>query len=116
MSNDETTQKPKGKPSTRGIQSILGGYFLVREGTTKQLPFLLFIAFLAVIYIGNTYYAEKIIRQNEELQNELKELKFEYINTKSKLMQKSRQSEIAKSLAGRGIKESTVPPKKIYLK
>lgn len=116
MRDDGTNQKRKGNTATKGIQSILGGYFLVREGTTKHLPFLLFVAFLAVIYIGNSYYAEKITRQNEDLQKDLKELKFEYINTKSKLMQRSRQSEIAKSLAGRGIKESTIPPKKLYIK
>ena len=105
----------KGNAAAKGVQSILGGYFLTRKKTAKHLPFLLFLAFLAIIYIGNSYYAEKNIRRIEKLQRELKELRYEYVNTKSQLMQNSRQSKVATSLANKGIKESTVPPNKIFV-
>ena len=107
--------KKKNKNGALSAQDILGGGFLTKERTVKHLPFLLFFAFMAIIYIGNSYYAEKNIRKIEKLQKEVKELRYEYITNKSKLMQSSRQSMVAKSLKNKGIKESTVPPNKIFV-
>lgn len=108
-------QSKKGKKQGTSLGSILGGGFLTNEKTAKNLPFLLFLAFLGIIYIGNSYTAEKKIRRIEKLQKELKELRYDHIYTKSKLMSKSRQSEVAESLSDEGIKESRTPPAKIYL-
>lgn len=107
-------KKNKNNSAAKGIQSFLGGSFLTRESTSRNLPFLLFIAGLAIIYIANSFYAEKNIRQVEKLQKQLKEIRYEYITIKSDLMQNNRQSKVAGNLAGKGIKESTVPPKKIF--
>lgn len=103
------------KTAAKGIQSFLGGSFLTREKTARNLPFLLFLAGLAIIYIANSYYAEKNIRQVEKLQKQLKVIRYEYITIKSDLMQNNRQSKVASNLEGRGVKESTVPPKKIFV-
>jgi len=116
MDKENRRNKRKSKEAANSFRNILGGGFLTRETTAKQLPFLLFIAFLAVIYIGNSYYAEKNIRRIEKLQKELKELRYEHIHTKSKLMQNTRQSKVAYNLKYKGIKESTVPPNKIVVK
>ncbi len=95
---------------------LLGGDFLTNDTSLSQLPFLLFIMFLGIIYIGNVYYAEANIRNISNLKNEIKELRFEHISTKSKLMQLSKQSELVKLLKMQGIKESTIPPYKIVEK
>jgi hypothetical protein len=87
-----------------------------KEQVTKWLPFIMFMSFLAFIYITNSYYAEKNIRKIDKISQELKELRSEYITTKSELMFKSNQSEIAHQLENYGVKESTVPPKKIMIK
>lgn len=99
----------------RMIQSILGGGFLTKDGVVNQLPFLFYATFLAILYIANIYYAEKDIREFNALKKELKELRYEYITSKSSLMNISKQSEIAKRLLGSGIKESVVPPYKLVL-
>ncbi|MCB0806488.1 MAG: hypothetical protein KDC05_11875 [Bacteroidales bacterium] len=101
------------KKTAGALQSILGGGFLANKKTAENMPFLLFLAFIALIYIGNSYYAEKKIRKIERLQKEVKELRYDYIYNRSQLMSKSRQSEIAKTLSLEGIKESRTPPKKI---
>lgn len=101
------------KKTARSLQSVLGGGFLANKRTAENVPFLLFLAFLGLIYIGNSYYAEKKIRKIEHLQKEVKELRYNFIYTRSQLMSKSRQSEIAKTLSYEGLKESRTPPKKI---
>ena len=111
----EKKKKKGNNQAARSAQNILGGTFLTRESTAKHLPFLLFLAFIAIIYIGNSYYAEKNIRKIEKLQKQLKEMRYEYISHKSDVNYRSRQSEVANSLKNKGIKESTVPPTKIFV-
>ena len=111
----EKKKKKGNNQAARSAQNILGGTFLTRESTAKHLPFLLFLAFIAILYIGNSYYAEKNIRKIERLQKQLKEMRYEYISLKSDVNYRSRQSEVANSLKNKGIKESTVPPTKIFV-
>jgi len=106
----------QGGKTARSLQSILGGGFLANKKTWENFPFLLFLVLLAILYIGNSFYAEKNIRKIEKFQKELKELRYEHIYTKSKVMSKSKQSEVAESLTEEGIKESRTPPAKIKMK
>lgn len=110
---DKQENKKRKNNLAQLLQSILGGGFLANKKTLANLPFVLYLAFLAIIYIGNSFYAEKNIRHIEKLQRELKELRYEHIFLRSKVMSESRQSAVAESLQEQGIKESRVPPKKI---
>ncbi len=74
------------------------------------MPFVLFLACIALFYIANGYYADDKIREVNKLSNNLKELRTEYIFTKSELMFASKQSEVAKSAEKLGLKEPVVPP------
>lgn len=98
------------------LHSVMDGSILTRQKLVKQLPFILYITFLAILYIANSYNAEKTIIEIGKIKHELEELRYEYITTKSNLMFHSKQSEIAGRLSGSGIRESVVPPKKIIAK
>ncbi len=102
--------------SSRLIKSLLGGSFLAKDSSVRFLPFLLFLTFFGLIYIANIYYAEENIRKIDDLSRDLKELRYEYISTHTKLMHISKQSELAKRLEVLGLKESTTPPYKIQAK
>jgi len=67
------------------------------QSIVKQVPFFLFLALLAVVYIYNGHYADKTMRKINRTAKEVKELKYEYIAVKSKVMFQSKQSELAKS-------------------
>jgi hypothetical protein len=110
------TQSPSaGRKLGRSLKSILDGTFLTRERFFKALPFLLYLVALALAYIANVYYLEKTIRQMDDTERELQELRFEYITTKSGLMNQSKSSVVAKRLEKEGIRPSTTPPEKIRL-
>ena len=98
------------------FQNILGGNFLKRESTLRLLPFFLFLTLISMFYIANTYYAEKKERDIQALRKSLKELRYEYITTRSELMNQSQQSEVARRLEAINIKESRVPPVKVIKK
>jgi len=110
----ENPQVKKKRRISRSIQSLLEGDFLSREGVVKNLPFLAFLAIIAIIYIANTYYAEKTFKDIEATKVELKELRYKYITTKSNLMYISKQSEISVRATLLGLKESKVPPYKLF--
>jgi hypothetical protein len=81
----------------------------------RNYKFVLFIFGLIILYIYNAQNVERLIIQSDKLRNQIKEMRFEFLTTKSELMFKSNQSEIAKKLEIYGIKESTVPPNKIVV-
>ena len=97
------------------IRDLIDGSILTRKSIVKQLPYILFLSMLALIYIGNRYHAEKIIRDLDKLQNEVIDLRAESITSESDLMYISKQSEVARLLREEhsSIKESVTPPVKI---
>jgi hypothetical protein len=107
--------KSKGKPAGGTIKSVLEGSFLVREKMIRLLPFLLFLTAIGLLYIFNSNYANRTIISISKTKRQIEEQRFEYINTKSKLMQTTRQTEIAKRLQNSGLKESKTPPRKILI-
>lgn len=116
----DTEKKPspknRGNKVARSFLNIFSGNFLSKDNVIHQLPFILFLTLIALGYIANGYYAEKSVRAISQTATELKELKSEYITTKSELMFMSNQSEVARASAPLGLKESTTPPKKIVVK
>ncbi len=80
------------------------------QAVVKQVPFFLFLALLAVIYIYNGHTADKTIRSINRTGKEVKELQYEYIDKKSKVMGRSRQSEVVKAVEPLGLKELTGTP------
>lgn len=111
---EKTEATSVGKPSN-GFKSILTGSFLSKELVVSSLPYIFFLTFLGICYIANGYQAEKVIRKLYNTTNELKELRSEYITTKSDLMVISKQSQVARATEGMGLRELTSPPKKIVL-
>jgi hypothetical protein len=80
------------------------------QWVVKNVPFFLFLAVLAVIYIYNGHYADKTVRNINKVSRELKELQYEYKTLKSEVMFRSKQSELAKAVEPLGLKELTSPP------
>ncbi len=80
------------------------------QSIVKQVPFFLFLAVLAVVYIYNGHYSDKTIRKINQTAKEVKELKYEYISVKSKVMYQSKQSELIKAVEPLGLKELVESP------
>lgn len=82
----------------------------------NNLPFILFIAFLGVIYIANRHYAENTVRKISSLSKEVKVMSWEFKTLKADLMLRSTQSEVLNLVDTVGLKELVVPPRKIVIK
>lgn len=97
------------------IFEVINGNFLSKDNIQKHIPFILFLFAVSLVYIANGYMAENTVRKINARNNELKELRSEYISTKSELMYHSKQSGLVDIIQSKnlGLKESFVPPKKI---
>jgi len=99
----------------KAAKGVLAGEFL-SDRSFRYFPFLLFLAFLASIYIANNYLAENKVRKANKMRENLKEMRYEYITGKSELMEVSKQSKISSRLMDIGIRENTEPIKSIKIK
>jgi hypothetical protein len=97
------------------LHSLLDGTFLTRGRFRRAMPYILFLIILGVVYISNIFQVEKSKRQIDNLEEELRELRYEYITSRSKLMNESKPSEIVIKLKDTGIGETLEPPKKIVI-
>lgn len=107
---EEKEKKISKRP--KGVKSFIGGTILTDERITRQIPFILFLAFLGILLITNRYRSEKVIRKIEVLQDSIKELRSESVTISAKLMDVSRPSEVIEKVkeAGLGLEEADLPP------
>jgi hypothetical protein len=81
------------------------GKWLNYQSIVKQMPFFLFLALLAVVYIYNGHHADKLSRDIAKTSKELKELQYEYKTVKGEVLFRSKQSELVKAVEPLGLKE-----------
>lgn len=108
------------KKRSKGLGGLLGKLDSAGESGMKRLlfnmPFVLFLVFLAVLHIANNHMAENYARRITRTEKEVKQLRWRYMTTASGMMQKSKQSEVAKVVDAQGLKELRIPPYKIETK
>lgn len=98
-----------------GIYDILKARFLINEDATatKNWRFIVFLIFLSIIMIANTQKFEQKVMRIIDLTNQVKELRSEFVNTRSELMKLKMESTITKEMENTGVAPAQVPPVKI---
>lgn len=76
----------------------------------KNIPFFLFLSALAVLYIYNGHYADKLARKIATSEKNIKELEYEYKSIKSEVIFRSKASELVKAVEPLGLHELKRPP------
>jgi hypothetical protein len=105
-------EKPVKEISENALWQLFSKSFNA-EKATNALPFVLYLAFLGMIYIGNMHLAEKNIRDIDKISKEVKELSWDYKTAKADLAYKSTLTEVAKRVDTLGLKESIEPPQRL---
>jgi hypothetical protein len=107
---------PGGFSVFSGVEKSLKLETYFEEGfPVHYLPKILFVLMLALVYIGNTHYAEQTVRKINLMQVEVEDLRADYTTLKSDLMFSSKQSEVARKVKAFGLKESLIPPYKVVV-
>lgn len=112
-----TTTKNEGSSGSSlfsGIEKRLRLESYFEEGFPVQnVPKILFVMLLGLLYISNTHYTEKTVRKINAMQAEVEDLRADYTTLKADLMFASKQSEVARKVKSIGLTESLKPPYKI---
>lgn len=100
------------------VKSLISGSLFSERIILGNLPFILLLTILGAFYIANRFHAEKIIRETDQLQEEVKELRAEAMAITSELMYLSNQSQVTRLINQRGLelKELKDPPYKLVVK
>ena len=99
-----------------GVYNILKARFLVNEDATKNWRFILFVVFLMILMIANSHRFDQKVFKIADLNNEVKELRSEFVDRRSELMKLRMESTVSAKMVQRGIVPSQVPPQKIKVK
>ena len=77
------------------------------EVAVRYLPHLLFLTGLAVLYIANVHYGERMLRETTKLENEVENLRSDYASLKAKYdSYTGKQINIAESAKKLGLQAS----------
>jgi len=84
------------------------------QSIVKNIPFMLFLSALAILYIYNGHYADKLIRKIGKAERNVRELEYEYKTIKSEVIFRSKPTEMIKAMEPMGLKELSEPPQVIF--
>ena len=80
------------------------------------IPYISFLALLAVIYIANNHHAVEVQRELNKRQKELKQLRWRDMDTKTRLMNAGMETKIIQSAQPLGLEPLTLPAYSISVK
>ena len=100
----------------KSVYDILKGKFLISDDSFKNWRVIIFISVLAIIMIASSHSADRKVHEIAQLNNEVKEWRSSFVETRSKLMRLKMESSIMKKVTDKGLAPSQVPPKKIRIK
>jgi hypothetical protein len=99
-----------------GFVAILKGKFLVSGDAPKNWLFLIFASFLATVMIASSHSADRKVHRLAALNEEVKELRSEFVDMRSDVQRLKLESTIRLTVAEEGLLPSETPPKKIKVK
>jgi hypothetical protein len=103
-----SANKENTKTTKAAWRKWLQGQWIV-----QYVPFMFFLAVLAVLYIGNGHFADNNIRNTGKAERELKQLQYQYKTLQAELIYRSKESELEKAVAPLGLTKSAEPPIKV---
>jgi cell division protein FtsL len=83
------------------------------KAIVNNIPFLAYIALLCVLYISNSHRAIEMQRELNAQNKTLKELRWKYVDTKSRLMYVKTETQVMKNAEQIGLKPAMLPAFKV---
>lgn len=89
---------------------------MIADDAMKNWHMLLFLSFLAIVMIASSHNAESKVHEIAKMNNEVRELRTQFVDGKTQLMRLKMESSIIKKMTRKGLKRPTNPPRKIIVK
>ena len=97
----------------QGIYNALKGKILVSKDAFRNWRIIIYVVMLLLFMISRSHSTDKKVIKIAKLNSEIRELKAEFIDTRTKVMRLELESSVQKKVVERGLLPSENPPKKI---
>lgn len=99
----------------KNVYGILRGSFLTDESAFKNWRIIIFVVMLLLIMISSGHRVDGKVQKIASLNKEQREVRAEYIDTKTILMRMKMESNIRQQVKLKGLAPSETSPKKIKI-
>lgn len=116
MEEKKQQRKAKRKERKLSLLYILGGGILKEDFIVKHTKMIVLVVLLIFFFIGNRYTCMQKLKDIDELQQQLRDVRFEALSISSELTGHSRQSQIELLIEEQGIEleAAKTPPYEIH--
>ena len=97
------------------IINIIRGSFLVDEKSTSNWLYIFLFLVLSIVMISSSHSVDKKVYEIAALNEQIKSLRSEFVDTRTLLMTLKMESTVKNKLFEKGIKTSEKPPVKIVI-
>jgi len=111
-----TTSSKDASKSSQTLVQIMNGDFLTKEFVLNNLAFIFFFIFLLILMVSKGYYVNQLASDIKRTEEEVGQITADYVETKAKLEEETRRTELIKKLEPIGLKETINPTKVIRIK
>ncbi|HCE55068.1 MAG: FtsL-like putative cell division protein [Lutibacter sp.] len=98
---------------SNSVYDLLKGKFLIQEDSFKNWRFIFFIVALVLLMIASGHSSDKKVMEIAQLNKDIKELRAEFVDTRSISMKMKLESTIRNKVGAFGLKPSENPPQVI---
>ena len=91
------------------------GSFLVDEKSTSNWIYIFLFLILSLVMISSSHSVDQKVYKIASLNEEIKSLRSEFVDTRTRLMIYKMESSVKNRLSQHGIKSSKTPPVKIVI-
>lgn len=95
--------------------NIMRGSFLVDEKSTSNWIYIFLFLILSLVMISSSHSVDQKVYKIASLNEEIKSLRSEFVDTRTRLMIYKMESSVKNRLFQQGIKSSKTPPVKIVI-
>ena len=95
--------------------NIMRGSFLVDEKSASNWIYIFLFLILSLVMISSSHSVDQKVYKIASLNEEIKSLRSEFVDTRTRLMIYKMESSVKNRLSEKGIKSSKTPPVKIVI-
>jgi hypothetical protein len=118
------TKKPKkksrfgaaGRKQSQSLVQIMNGDFLSKDFVMNNLNYIFFVIFLMILIVSKGYYVHQLANDISKEEKSVGDITADYVETKAKLEELTRRTQMIEKLKPLGLKETINPTKVIRIK
>lgn len=106
----------KANKHSKTVIQIMNGDFLTKEFFLKNLTYIFFFMFLLILVVSKGYYVNQLASDINKTEEELGQITADYVESKAKLEEETRRTQLVEKLSPLGLRETVNPTKVIRKK